>query len=392
MTVSHWRRTGELGAIGTEVAIVGAGICGVSAALELQRRGIDHVILERHTVGSGASTRNAGFLMRGAAENYKAAIDLYGRDLAKTVWRWTEENLEGLRQEGIESLPTYQRVPSCLLALGEEERGQLLASLELLREDGFGVEWLDRGEDTAWRHGRPLGGLVNPGDGACNGYDLMRFLRSKLRGRVLEGQEVAEITPEGAGVKLRTADAWVAARRVLVCTNAYVPLLLPGLEGVVLPRRGQMLAIGNAGLRLDCSYYANHGYEYFRQTTDGTVVVGGCRKRHAEAEVGYEDRTTAAVQGDLEDFASRVLGIGRGGLRITARWSGTMGFSPDWLPLVGPVPGEWEPGSVWFCGAFTGHGMSLGHRTARACVEAMLSGPAGSTPFPLERALKSPGA
>jgi glycine/D-amino acid oxidase-like deaminating enzyme len=194
------------------------------------------------------------------------------------------------------------------------------------------------------------------------------------------------VLPEGDGVRLRVSDGWVAARRVLVCTNAYVPLLLPGLAAVVAPRRGQMLALANTGLRLDASYYANHGYEYFRQTSDGTVVVGGCRKRHAEAECGYEDRVTPAVQGDLEAFACAALGIGAGDLRVRARWSGTMGFTPDWLPAIGPVPGDWARGAVWFCGGFTGHGMSIGHRCARAAVAGVLEGEAaGGNPFPLGR-------
>jgi gamma-glutamylputrescine oxidase len=388
MTVSHWRRTLDLGEITTDVLVVGAGICGVSAALALQKRRVNHTVVERHTIGSGASTRNAGFLMRGAAENYKLGIDLYGRELTRQVWRWTEENLEGLRSEGIETLRTYQRIPSCLLALGEEERDQLIASVDLLKEDGFATDWIERGEDTAWRHARPLGGLLNPHDASCNSYDLMRFLSAKLTAKVLQGQEVAAIIPHGDKVRVRTSDAWITARKVLLCTNAYLPLLLPQAQDFVQPRRGQMLAVSHPGLRLDCSYYANHGYEYFRQTTDGTVVVGGCRKRHAEFECGYEDRTTPTVQNDLEAFAERVLGIPRQKLNITARWAGTMGFSPDGLPLVGPVNGEWPKDSVWFCGAFTGHGMSMGYRTAHAAVDAMLENK--PTPFPLERVLNRP--
>jgi gamma-glutamylputrescine oxidase len=387
MTVSHWRRTEALGTIRTDVLVVGAGICGVSAGLALRRRGADFHIVDRHNIGSGASTRNAGFLMRGAAENYKAAIELYGPELARCIWRWSEENLEGLRREGIESLPTYQRIPSCLLALDEHERNQLLASVDLLKRDGFAVEWLERGEDSAWRHARPLGGVLNPGDAACNSYDLMRFLSAKIRTHITEHEEVAEIRPDGPGVRVRLSDGWVFARRILLCVNAYLPLLLPEFANLITPRRGQMIALANPGLRLDCSYYANHGYEYFRQTTDGTVVVGGCRKRHAELECGYEDRTTPCVQQDLETFASRVLGIAPDALQVSARWSGTMGFSPDWLPLVGPVPGSWDEGAVWFCGAFSGHGMSMGYRTAAAAVDAMLDG--STTPFPLQRVLAS---
>src|SRR5207244_9845848 len=102
-----------------------------------------------------------------------------------------------------------------------------------------------------------------------------------------------------------------------------------------------------------------------------------------------EDVTTPEVQGALEAFAAAMFDIDRAALNVVSRWSGAMGFSPDGLPLMGPVRVEtdpepaWEPGSVWFCGGFTGHGMSMAWRTAHAAVGAMLDG--SPNPFPLSR-------
>jgi glycine/D-amino acid oxidase-like deaminating enzyme len=189
---------------------------------------------------------------------------------------------------------------------------------------------------------------------------------------------------------VRTPDCVVLCRRVLVCTNAYGPLLLPQLSSLITARRGQMMAVEAPGARLDCSYYANHGSEYLRQAADGRIVVGGCRTYHADREVGYEDATSEWVQRDLERFAGKMLGE----FTIRVRWAGTMGFSPDGLPIVGPVapgPGDgWSPGAVWFCGGFTGHGMSMAHRTSEAAVGAMLDGSAN--PFPIERFSGEPSA
>jgi len=113
-------------------------------------------------------------------------------------------------------------------------------------------------------------------------------------------------------------------------------------------------------------------------------VLGGCRTYFAEHETGYEDRTTERVQSALERFAGEVLGLDkRRDWTITARWSGTMGFSPDGLPLVGPVRDLDARGRVHFCGGFTGHGMSLGAKTARHAVERMLEG--GESLFGMER-------
>lgn len=393
MTVSHWRRSDNLGEIGCEVLVVGAGICGISAALHLERRGVDVRVVERDELCAGASGRNAGFLMRGAADNYAAGVRHFGRARTAELWRLTEENLAGLRREGIEGLPRYQKVPSVLLALTAGERDELRESHELMKADGFRVSWIESGEDDAWNSGACLGALVNPDDGACHPIEVVSLLASKLKRPVHERQEVVSIARAGVDhgeLRVRTRDGVFVARRVLVCTNAYVPLLFPELGDRVLARRGQMLSVrrrDGGRLRLDASYYANHGSEYFRQAWDGTVVVGGCRTYHADRETGYEDRVTAWVQNDLEMFARRVLGRREGELEVTGRWSGVMGFSVDDVPFTGAVEDAigsrgWD-GRVWFCGAFTGHGMSMAYRTSELTVEAMLGG--GKGPFPIAR-------
>lgn len=393
MTVSHWRRSAQSPTtldVGT--CIIGAGVCGVSAAIALQKRNESFVVLERHALASGASSRNAGFLMRGAACHYAEAIDLYGRAAARDLWRFTEANLEGLRREGCESLESYRRIPSTLLALRAGDSGEvwepdgayansnragLERSLTLMREDGLEVGWLEPGDkaapsDSAWKSGHIACALVNPSDASVNSYQLMKLLAGKLASPILENQEVFAIEQEGSKTLVRASDFTVRCERVLVCTNAYASLLLPQFENLVKPRRGQMLGIAPNGRTLAASYYANDGSEYFRQAADGTIVVGGCRTYFAEQEVGFEDRTTANVQNALESFARAMLGYSKSEpLPITSRWAGTMGFSPDGLPLIGPIASQ---SPVWFCGGFTGHGMSMGYKAAHEAIDAMLAG------------------
>jgi gamma-glutamylputrescine oxidase len=376
MTVSHWRRTLRLGTLACDVLVVGAGVCGVSAGLHLARRGLRVIVVERHTLGSGASTRNAGFLMRGCADNYLLATQQYGRERARLLWKLTEDNLAGLRQEGIEQLPGVRRVPSVLLAMHDAEREELIKSVALMREDGFETSWVEHGSDSAWASGACQGGLVNPHDASCNSREVMEHLANTLTKTlsvpILEQQEVCEIAEVGTRVRTRTNDAEITSAHVLVCTNAYAPLLLPELELLITPRRGQMFAMQPQGLRLDASYYANRGSEYFRQAADGTIVVGGCRTYHADKELGYDDRTTPWVQEDLERFASLVFGMSVGEIRasIIARWAGTMGFTPHHLPVICPTTAGGA--RVWFCGGFTGHGMSMAHRTSQIACEVML--------------------
>jgi gamma-glutamylputrescine oxidase len=384
MTVSLWRRSGRLGTIDCECAIIGAGIMGISCATALERRGIDALIIDKGGIGAGASTRNAGFLMRGAADNYAAGIRDWGRDLARFVWKLTEDNLAMLRREGIQALPGYRSVPSCLLALTSEEADELRESARLMREDGFDVSIAESGKDAAWRSGKVICGLMNPGDGACNSHEVLIHLAAKLRRPPMLHQEVASLTIESPDrIRITTQDAIIRARRAIIATNAYTPLLLPRLGELILPKRGQILAFKTASPMFDCSYYANHGGEYFRQPTPDTAIIGGWRRHFADTEVGYDDRTTEGIQRGLESFITQFV---PSPLDVVARWSGVMGFTPDGLPLVGPIDASGsraERSPLWLAAGCTGHGMSMFFRTAHLAVESLLDG--GENRFALTR-------
>lgn len=384
MTVPLWRRAAHPSTLRCDTLILGGGITGVAAALALERAGVDALIIERGEIASGASGRNAGYLMRGAADNYAAAVREWGRDAAKNLWKWTENNLAMLRAEGIESIPTYRRVPSCLLALAADEEQEIRKSERLLREDGFEVSIVDSGKDSVWRSGRARVGLINPNDATCNPHDLLRFLAGKLNRPPATHREITHLKVTGSGARAWTADTLIESRRVLVCLNAFSPLMFPAVHDLIAPKRGQMLAFRTGSPIFDYSYYSNHGSEYYRQATPDTAILGGWRKHFAAAEVGYEERTTPEVQQGLESFAASLLGAP---IDVTARWAGTMGFTPDGLPLIGPIDERGAPAArdspIWLCAGYTGHGMSMAFKAANEAVAAMLA--RTPPPFPISR-------
>ena len=145
-------------------------------------------------------------------------------------------------------------------------------------------------------------------------------------------------------------------------SNAYSPRLVASLAAYVRPVRAQMLALSPVlPRRIAIPVYAHDGYVYLRQRPDGRIVLGGARHRHVEEEVGYEDATTEALQRDLDAFLRRHVPAAAGAA-VEHRWSGTMGFSPDGLPVVTAVAGV--PGAVAALG-FTGHGMAYGLNVGR---------------------------
>ena len=380
MSVSYWERADVEETARHEVVVLGAGVVGLSAMLALQERGVDGVCLERGCVGSGASTRNAGYLMRGAADNYAAGVRQWGRDVARGLWRMTEGNLAKLRSLRIESLGSYRARGSCVLALEEAEEAELRESLRLMEEDGFAVEAVTAGTDGPWKTGRARFGLVNPNDAVINPRELIDHLRAMVRLPVLEHREVFAVERDGGremGDRLvvRARGMTIEAGRVLCCLNAFAPPLLPELAGAIEPNRGQMLAIRDREAELRYAYYTDHGSEYFRRADPETIVVGGWRKHFREAERTTSETTSAEVQGGLEGFARSVLGV-RG--PVVARWAGTMGFSSTGLPIVGGLSADPR---ITICAGFTGHGMSLGHLAAGLAVETMLDG--APAPFPV---------
>jgi len=350
--------------------VIGSGITGLSAAYELAKREQNVHILERHTLGWGASSRNAGFLMRGVAENYAHVADHFGRETARLVWQWSQDNLAllGSRYQ-IETLGSYQAKPSAIVAMSPAEAEELRTSAELMESDGFECEIQTMGSDTVWWNLMPELALLNPHDAAINPWDMVQRMRSILLERYSDRvtiTENAEVTSIADGA-VYTAEAMFPCERVLVCTNAWARELLPNLGSLVTPNRGQMMALNAPGVTLNASYYLNRGSEYIRQTLDGTVILGGKRTFREADERTTSTAVTADIQNELEEYAWKLF---KTEFTVLSRWAGTMGFSPSGLPIIARA--DEMPGEVWFCGGLTGHGMSLGARTAQAAVRAML--------------------
>jgi len=374
MSVSHWLRQDSTVLDERDWVVIGAGATGLCAGIALKAAGEDALILERDAIGRRASTRNAGYLMRGAADNYYLACEQYGRERAKELWKLTEHNLRTIREFGVESLPSYQTRPSCLLAFDEGELRELERSHALLIEDGFECDWITSGSDAVWTHGKPIAGLVNPNDGVCNPAELIAMLRNRFGGDIREQSPVGELRFQPGHIEIVVPGGVIRAGRVIICTNAYARELGSAMPAVE-PNRGQMLALRVDGPMLDLSYYSDHGSEYYRQADERTVVVGGRRKSRELEERTASESPTDVLQSELESFAEKILGRR---FPVIARWAGTMGFTADGLPVVSPIAGSDE--RAWFVGGMNGHGMSMACQTAHLAVDHMMG--RGENPFP----------
>jgi glycine/D-amino acid oxidase-like deaminating enzyme len=156
----------------------------------------------------------------------------------------------------------------------------------------------------------------------------------------------------------------------VVCTNAWAGTLVPWCADKVDATRGQMLATAPAPLGVfPIPIYADHGYDYWRQLVDGRIVLGGWRNLDPSSEVGDADVLHASIQDKMTAFLHSFPELEN--VAIEHRWSGTMGFARDGLPMVGAAPGA--PGAVLGVG-FTGHGFGFAWRAGEALAQLVLEG------------------
>ena len=189
-------------------------------------------------------------------------------------------------------------------------------------------------------------------------------------GRVYEHSPVDDVTADGDGWSVTAGSGAVSAQAVVVACDGLIPRLLPELEGAIYPVRGQVAATEPlAQVPLTHPTHSQSGFMYYRPTVDGRVVVGGGRLEQLEQEYTDDERTTAAVQEQLDRFLRQCLGLGRA--RVTHRWAGIMGFSADLLPVVGELPGR--PG-LYVAGGYSGVGNVLGHHCGGMVADLIATG------------------
>lgn len=391
MTLSFWQEAGCEPGREYDVAVVGGGLIGCSTAYWLRRLqpSLRIAVVEAGRIASGASGRNAGFLLQGTSQDYRADLEGYGPERARRLWQFTRENRDLIFSELDQRAFDAESSGSLTVAGSEGEGERLREAASHLRADGVSVSYLPPDELNRRLTSRGFFGGLHVSSGAMlNPVRLVRHLAESSGAELLEHHRVLGVELEGGRVRLETTLRRITARQVVFALNAYLPQLFPDLGQYVRPVRAQMLATEPVIPRwLDVPAYSHEGFYYIRQTKDGAILLGGARHLHAAEEVGYDDRTTPALQLDLETYLHEHFPQTRH-LRILQRWSGVMGFSPDGLPVIGEIAGL--PGSFWAAG-FTGHGMGYGFRFGRLMAELSLgyAMPDGYGLFAAERLLEN---
>ena len=329
------------GATDADLCIVGGGFTGLWAALHAKRddRGRDVVVLEATRCGAGASGRNGGFMEASLTHGIGNGMTRFPDEIEQ-LERLGEANFEALRADlerhGIDC--EYERNGVLSVAVAEHELAVLAEEAELLRRFGHELELLDR-EGVHAQVASPLylgalwdrtgSALVHPG----------RLADGLRAAAVAEGVRIFELSPArglrptaGDAVEVRTEAGLVHARRVLLATSAYRPLLA-AISRYVAPvydyalmteplTEDQWRSIGWAG-RQGIGDMGNQ-FHYYRPTGDGRILFGGYDAVYTYGgEVGphrdEHDPTFAKLSQHFFTVFPQLRGV-----RFTHRWGGAI--------------------------------------------------------------------
>ena len=336
-----------------DVAVIGAGITGVSCALALTRGGLRVRVHDARGIAEGASGRNGGFALRGGAARYDVARETYGAEAAKRLWQRTEAALDRLEAVAGDA---FRRTGSLRLAADDEERDEIRLEYEALREDGFAAEWRDELPQLSPEF---RGAIFHPPDGSLQPG---RFVRRLAEQAAAEGVAFREHHRIASLDELDT-------EQIVIATDGSGRGLLPELDDALWPARGQVVTTEPLSERLfECPHYARHGFDYWQQLTDGRIVLGGFRDFSILTEMTDDETTTEPIQEALDAFLVELLGYMPS---VTHRWAGIFGLTQDLLPLVGRVPGH---EGTWIAAGYSGHGNVLGLMCGELAAAALLGG------------------
>jgi glycine/D-amino acid oxidase-like deaminating enzyme len=344
-----------------DVAIVGGGYTGLVAAMRLAEAGAAVVVLERHELGWGGSSRNGGKALVGLKKPGPVLCKRFGDQNGRDLWQASVDGIslieQLVRDENIDC--DFERCGSLMAACKPAHFAKMQEETQWLKKE-MGYERIDVGPSemrTEIGSDAYCGGVVDP---LSAGIDPAKFtiglaVAGKKRGvSFVENCNVEQLDREGsAKFAVGTSRGRIEAQNVLIATNGYTGNLVKQLQRRVIPVGSYIITTEPLSdeLQRDISPKGRMFYDskwflnYFRITPDGRLFFGG--------------RTTISPDQDLL-VSSKILNRAMcevfpqaKGARVTHSWGGNLGVTFDALPHMGDIDG------VHFALGYCGHGVAM---------------------------------
>ena len=366
------------------MAVIGGGITGLSAALALSRRGASVAVLEAHTIGWGASSRNGGMVLTGLKIDAATLISRYGLVLARELFKASADSVDSVdqlvRSEQIDC--QFTRGGHLALAskpahyVGFERAADLLA-----RDFNHDTRLVPRSELRAELGSvQYFGGLVDEASGGINPAQYVAGLARAARasGAMLRADaRVQSMVRQGARWRLTTMRGVIEAADVLVATSGYTGAVTPALRRRLLPIGSYVITteplpealaheLSPTGRMM---YDSRHFLHYFRLTADRRLLIGGRARFVPENEHTVRASADVLREGMLSIYPQLR------DVRVEYAWGGTLDFAFDTMPHVGRIDG------YHYALGYAGHGVALATHLGLAVGEAIGTSALDANPF-----------
>ncbi|MFT3806500.1 NAD(P)/FAD-dependent oxidoreductase [Arenimonas sp.] len=385
------------GGLHVDVCILGAGLTGLSAAIELARAGMKVVVLESARVGSGASGRSGGQAIFGFGCDQSKISSMIGHEDSRRLFDWSLEGMSLIharcREFGIDCdwRDGHTHVPIKPRQVEELKAWQA----DLAENYGYRTQWWDRDTLRAQLASeRYLGALYDPASGHLHPLKytlgLARAAQS-LGVRIFEASKVTKLQ-RGAKPVLRTEQGHVQCEFAVLAGNAYVHGIAPELDSRIMPvgtyigateplgeaRARQLIANGMAVADV------NWALDYFRLSRDHRLLFGG--------RASYSTLPPPNLRSTMTRRMTRVFPQ-LAGLRFEYVWGGYVDISLNRAPHWGRLGNN-----IYFAQGFSGHGVAATGLAGRVIAEAIRGQSARldafaripHLPFPGGRLLRTP--
>jgi glycine/D-amino acid oxidase-like deaminating enzyme len=349
-----------------DVAVIGAGFTGLSAARTLAKRGAKVAVLESETIGWGASSRNGGMVLTGMKLGVNQLISRYGRELAQRMYAASLASIDCVgqivREEGIEC--DFSRSGHLEVACKQKHFDDYARQAEVIaREFNHELRVVER-QDLSAEIGSNIyfGGMVDEVSARLNPARYVAGLASaaiKAGVEIFEHARVESLERESrhgeAGWKLTTAQGRLWARDVFVGTSGYTGRATPALQKKIIPIGSFIITteILPEKLARELSprnrmiYDSKNYLYYYRLTPDGRMLFGGRAAFFPENDQTVR-RSAEILRRGMIDVYPQLSDA-----KLEYVWGGTLDFAFDIMPHAGQIDG------IYYAVGYAGHGVAM---------------------------------
>jgi glycine/D-amino acid oxidase-like deaminating enzyme len=377
------------GDLQTDVAIIGGGFTGLSAAHRLAESGVACAVLEAHQVGWGASGRNGGMAVPRYKTPWASLARRFGNDMALRLHRMLFDAIDALEQtvEALDIDCSFARHGHLTAANGRAAVAMLEADVQWLRSIGDSSARMLDAVETAERAGAGcyLAGYLDPRGAGIHPLNHVRGLAEGIARRgvpVFAGTPVSSVTEDDRGVSVAAPGGTVRAKHLLIGTNAYTELfpLRTDLHRRVVPVSTSVITtapLPEAQLRalLPQGHLVSdtrHLLNYYRIAPGNRLLFGGRGSLTGQESPGVYSGLERKL---VETFPALA------GVPVDHRWSGKVAVTLDDFPHVGRLSPR-----VSYAMGYGGRGVALTHLLGRmladlAIGKAVEAGPMSTAAF-----------